>query len=205
MRGAGEQAKGPLDYPPTPSGPPDEEEPAWSPSVGSGALLPGNVEEEGRRGGLNLSTITLGPTGEHSFCVFTQTLSCDFGVAMRGSQRRLLSIWFSFRSVFLNPNYCRVLLWVIFMRYVLNIKVAKLDIHTFSKASSKPIALKALFFITSLFTSTCNTFAITHVIFGPITGRGRYQKQKDKRTSKEPESLSCKMSFCPEDSTLYDI
>ncbi|AWP04187.1 putative neurocan core protein-like [Scophthalmus maximus] len=49
-----------LDYPPLLSGTPDEEEPAWSHAVGSGALLPGNMEEEGSRGS-NVSTVTLGP------------------------------------------------------------------------------------------------------------------------------------------------
>ncbi|XP_076000891.1 neurocan core protein-like [Genypterus blacodes] len=69
VRGAENQAKGPLDHPPTPSRSPQEEEPGWSPSVGSGAPLPGNVEEDGRRGGLNLSAITLGPTAEVEPCV----------------------------------------------------------------------------------------------------------------------------------------
>ncbi|XP_040911426.1 neurocan core protein-like [Toxotes jaculatrix] len=57
-----------LDYPPLLSGPPDEEEPAWSHAVGSGALLPGNMEEESSRGS-NVSTITLGPTIEVEPCV----------------------------------------------------------------------------------------------------------------------------------------
>lgn len=38
-----------------------EEDPAWSHAVGSGALLPGNVEEESRRGADNISAITLSP------------------------------------------------------------------------------------------------------------------------------------------------
>lgn len=53
-----------LDYPPLLTGAPDEEEPAWSHAVGSGALLPGNMEEESSRGGANISTITpLSTTG----------------------------------------------------------------------------------------------------------------------------------------------
>lgn len=52
-----------LDYHPLLLGTPDEEEPAWSHTVGSGALLPGNMEEESNRGGANSSTITLSPTG----------------------------------------------------------------------------------------------------------------------------------------------
>uniref|UniRef100_H3DCX5 Neurocan b n=1 Tax=Tetraodon nigroviridis TaxID=99883 RepID=H3DCX5_TETNG len=52
-----------LDYPPLLPGAPDEEEPAWSHAVGSGALLPGNMEEEGSRGGANTSTASsLSPT-----------------------------------------------------------------------------------------------------------------------------------------------
>ncbi|XP_044074903.1 neurocan core protein-like [Siniperca chuatsi] len=58
-----------LDYPPLLSGPPDEEEPAWSHAVGSGALLPGNMEEESNRGRVNISTITLSPTVEVEPCV----------------------------------------------------------------------------------------------------------------------------------------
>ncbi|XP_071348242.1 neurocan core protein-like [Trachinotus anak] len=57
-----------LDYPPFLSGPPDEEEPTWSHAVGSGALLPGNMEEENSRGS-NVSTITLGPAIEVEPCV----------------------------------------------------------------------------------------------------------------------------------------
>uniref|UniRef100_A0A3B4UX11 Neurocan n=2 Tax=Seriola dumerili TaxID=41447 RepID=A0A3B4UX11_SERDU len=57
-----------LDYPPLLSGPSDEEEPAWSHSVGSGALLPGNMDEESSRGS-NISTITLGQTMEVEPCV----------------------------------------------------------------------------------------------------------------------------------------
>ncbi|CAL8281591.1 unnamed protein product [Lota lota] len=52
--GVEEQTKGPLYYPPSPSGPPEEEEPAWSHSLGSGAPLPGNMEEEVGR--FNLTT-----------------------------------------------------------------------------------------------------------------------------------------------------
>ncbi|XP_034470389.1 neurocan core protein-like isoform X2 [Hippoglossus hippoglossus] len=57
-----------VDYPPLLSGPPDEEEPAWSHAVGSGALLPGNMEEESSRGA-NVSTVTLGPATEVEPCV----------------------------------------------------------------------------------------------------------------------------------------
>ncbi|KAG7461362.1 neurocan core protein-like, partial [Solea senegalensis] len=57
-----------LDYPPLLSVPADEEEPAWSHAVGSGALLPGNMEEESSRGA-NVSTVTLGPTMEVEPCV----------------------------------------------------------------------------------------------------------------------------------------
>ncbi|CAJ1072085.1 neurocan core protein-like isoform X1 [Xyrichtys novacula] len=57
-----------LDYPPLLTGPPDEEEPAWSHAVGSGALLPGNMEEESR-GGVNISTITLSTAVEVEPCV----------------------------------------------------------------------------------------------------------------------------------------
>lgn len=49
--------------PPVLSSPRYEEEPAWSHAVGSGALLPGNMEEESRRGAENISTLS--PTGEH--------------------------------------------------------------------------------------------------------------------------------------------
>ncbi|XP_034557946.1 neurocan core protein-like isoform X2 [Notolabrus celidotus] len=59
---------GSLDYPPFLSGPHDEEEPAWSHAVGSGALLPGNMEEESR-GGVNISTITLSTAVEVEPCV----------------------------------------------------------------------------------------------------------------------------------------
>ncbi|GLD51724.1 neurocan core protein-like protein [Lates japonicus] len=52
-----------LDYPPILSLHPDEEEPTWSHAVGSGALLPSNMEEESSRGS-NISTITPGPTKE---------------------------------------------------------------------------------------------------------------------------------------------
>ncbi|CAG07718.1 unnamed protein product [Tetraodon nigroviridis] len=59
-----------LDYPPLLPGAPDEEEPAWSHAVGSGALLPGNMEEEGSRGGANTSTASsLSPTVEVDPCV----------------------------------------------------------------------------------------------------------------------------------------
>ncbi|TKS79948.1 Neurocan core protein 245 kDa early postnatal core glycoprotein [Collichthys lucidus] len=51
-----------LDYHPLLPGPPDEEEPAWSHAVGSGALLPGNMEEESNKEGVNISTITLSPS-----------------------------------------------------------------------------------------------------------------------------------------------
>ncbi|XP_068196849.1 neurocan core protein-like [Antennarius striatus] len=52
-----------LDYPRLLSGPPGEEEPAWSRAVGSGALLPGNMEEESNKGGgANVTTMTLSPT-----------------------------------------------------------------------------------------------------------------------------------------------
>ncbi|XP_019963642.2 neurocan core protein-like [Paralichthys olivaceus] len=57
-----------VDYPPLLSGPPDEEEPSWSHAVGSGALLPGNMEEESSRGA-NDSTVSLGPTIEVEPCV----------------------------------------------------------------------------------------------------------------------------------------
>ncbi|XP_068593903.1 neurocan core protein-like [Cebidichthys violaceus] len=58
-----------LDRPPSLSGPRDVEEPAWSHAVGSGALLPGNMEEESSRGGVNISTINLSPTDEVDPCV----------------------------------------------------------------------------------------------------------------------------------------
>ncbi|XP_045908453.1 neurocan core protein-like [Micropterus dolomieu] len=58
-----------LDYPPILSEPPDEEEPAWSHAVGSGALLPVNMEEESNRGGVNISTTSLSPTVEVEPCV----------------------------------------------------------------------------------------------------------------------------------------
>ncbi|XP_070830192.1 neurocan core protein-like [Chaetodon trifascialis] len=58
-----------LDYPSLLSGPSDEEEPAWSHAVGSGALLPGNMEEESNRGRANISTITLSPPVEVEPCV----------------------------------------------------------------------------------------------------------------------------------------
>ncbi|XP_029310015.1 neurocan core protein-like isoform X2 [Cottoperca gobio] len=58
-----------MTYPPLLSGPPDVEEPAWSHTVGSGAPLPGNMEEESNRGGVNISTITLSPTDEVEPCV----------------------------------------------------------------------------------------------------------------------------------------
>ncbi|KAJ4936930.1 hypothetical protein JOQ06_001514, partial [Pogonophryne albipinna] len=51
-----------LDYPTLLSGPQDMEEPAWSHTVGSGALLPGNMEEESNRGGVNISNMTLSPS-----------------------------------------------------------------------------------------------------------------------------------------------
>ncbi|KAG8014107.1 Neurocan core protein, partial [Nibea albiflora] len=58
-----------LDYHPLLPGPSDDEEPAWSHAVGSGALLPGNMEEESNKGGVNISTITLSPTVEVEPCV----------------------------------------------------------------------------------------------------------------------------------------
>ncbi|TNM97765.1 hypothetical protein fugu_014011 [Takifugu bimaculatus] len=59
-----------LDYPPLLPVAADEEEPAWSHAVGSGALLPGNLEEESSRGGANISTASsLGPTVEVDPCV----------------------------------------------------------------------------------------------------------------------------------------
>ncbi|XP_028987073.1 neurocan core protein-like [Betta splendens] len=57
-----------LDYPSLLSGPPEEEEPTWSHAVGSGAMLPGNIEEESSRGS-NISTGTLGPLVEVEPCV----------------------------------------------------------------------------------------------------------------------------------------
>lgn len=65
---------GSLDNPLSLSGPPDEEEPAWSHSVGSGALLPVTMEEEssstGGGGGINISTTALSPTCKHLMSVF---------------------------------------------------------------------------------------------------------------------------------------
>lgn len=66
------------DFPPLLSGAPEEEEAVWSHAVGSGALLPGNIEEESSRAGVNTSAITLTATGElqcasglfHHFMVF---------------------------------------------------------------------------------------------------------------------------------------
>ncbi|XP_034051858.1 LOW QUALITY PROTEIN: neurocan core protein-like [Gymnodraco acuticeps] len=58
-----------LDYPTLLSGPQDMEEPAWSHTVGSGALLPGNMEEESNRGGVNISNMTLSPSDELEPCV----------------------------------------------------------------------------------------------------------------------------------------
>lgn len=54
---------GSQDFPPLLSGAPEEEEAVWSHAVGSGALLPGNIEEESSRAGVNTSAITL-TTGE---------------------------------------------------------------------------------------------------------------------------------------------
>ncbi|XP_072220103.1 neurocan core protein-like isoform X2 [Leuresthes tenuis] len=51
-----------LDYPLSQRGRPDDEEPAWLHTVGSGALLPGNMDEESNRGGVNISSTTLSPT-----------------------------------------------------------------------------------------------------------------------------------------------
>lgn len=50
-------------YPLSLPGAPEEEEPAWSHAVGSGALLPVNIDEEASRGGLNANTTTFSPTG----------------------------------------------------------------------------------------------------------------------------------------------
>lgn len=63
---------GSLDNPLSLSGPPDEEEPAWSHSVGSGALLPVTMEEESSStgGGINISTTALSPTCKHLMSVF---------------------------------------------------------------------------------------------------------------------------------------
>ncbi|KAK5888898.1 hypothetical protein CesoFtcFv8_014949 [Champsocephalus esox] len=58
-----------LDYPTLLSGPQDMEEPAWSHTVGSGALLPGNMEEESNRGGVNISNMTLSPSDKSEPCV----------------------------------------------------------------------------------------------------------------------------------------
>lgn len=55
---------GSQDFPPLLSGAPEEEEAVWSHAVGSGALLPGNIEEESSRAGANTSTVTLTTTGE---------------------------------------------------------------------------------------------------------------------------------------------
>lgn len=55
---------GSQDFPPLLSGAPEEEEAVWSHAVGSGALLPGNIEEESSRTGANTSTVTLTTTGE---------------------------------------------------------------------------------------------------------------------------------------------
>ncbi|XP_062285211.1 neurocan core protein-like, partial [Scomber scombrus] len=60
---------GSLDSPPLLSGPLDEEEPAWSHAVGSGALLPGNMEEESSKGGYNISSVTVDPPVEVEPCV----------------------------------------------------------------------------------------------------------------------------------------
>lgn len=62
---------GSLDNPLSLSGPPDEEEPAWSHSVGSGALLPVTMEEESSStgGGINISTTALSPTSEVEPCM----------------------------------------------------------------------------------------------------------------------------------------
>ncbi|KAM6948327.1 neurocan core protein-like [Aplochiton taeniatus] len=66
---AREQSRGPLGGPPRPSGPQEEEDTAWSHSVGSGAPLPGNVEEEGSRGGFNRSNGTTGTAAVGVPCV----------------------------------------------------------------------------------------------------------------------------------------
>ncbi|KAM9720131.1 neurocan core protein-like isoform 1-T2 [Menidia menidia] len=58
-----------LYYPLSPPSQPDDEEPVWSHAVGSGALLPGNVDEESSRGGVNITTATLSPTAEMEPCV----------------------------------------------------------------------------------------------------------------------------------------
>jgi len=62
VRGVEERTTGSLYYPPSPSGPPEEEEPAWSHSLGSGAPLPGGMDEEVSR--FNLSATATVPTGE---------------------------------------------------------------------------------------------------------------------------------------------
>ncbi|XP_034039882.1 neurocan core protein-like isoform X2 [Thalassophryne amazonica] len=69
VSGADEKAKDSVDYPPSVSGPPDEDEPSWAHTVGSGTLLPGNIEEEPSRGGFNVSTTTLSPAAEAEPCV----------------------------------------------------------------------------------------------------------------------------------------
>ncbi|XP_023820824.1 neurocan core protein [Oryzias latipes] len=56
-------------YPLSLPGAPEEEEPAWSHAVGSGALLPVNIDEEASRGGLNANTTTFSPTVEVDPCV----------------------------------------------------------------------------------------------------------------------------------------
>lgn len=58
---------GSQDFPPLLSGAPEEEEAVWSHAVGSGALLPGNIEDESSRAGANTSTVTLTTTGELQF------------------------------------------------------------------------------------------------------------------------------------------
>ncbi|KAM8849460.1 neurocan core protein-like isoform 2-T2 [Spinachia spinachia] len=58
-----------LDQTPLLSGPPDAEEPAWSHAVGSGALLPGNMEEESSRGVVDIRNITLSSTDTVEPCV----------------------------------------------------------------------------------------------------------------------------------------
>ncbi|XP_041847825.1 neurocan core protein-like [Melanotaenia boesemani] len=60
---------GSLDDPLSQPGQTEDVEPAWSHAVGSGALLPGNVEEEGNGGRVNVSTTTLIPTVEVEPCV----------------------------------------------------------------------------------------------------------------------------------------
>ncbi|KAJ3595448.1 hypothetical protein NHX12_004751 [Muraenolepis orangiensis] len=65
------QTKGSLYNPPTlsPFGPPEEDEPAWSHSLGSGAPLPGNMDEEVSRFNLTSTTTTTVPAGESQPCV----------------------------------------------------------------------------------------------------------------------------------------